>query len=513
MGKIVMIGIDAFDSILLSRFESELPNLRELKRNAAQINMKSVFPPDSPTAWATIYTGLNPAQTGIIYFRDPLDEKSFVTLTDDAENAIHSRLRGMCFWDYLGRYQKKVCVILPYAVYPPWPVNGIMVCTSMRHLGRTRAPQTYPPQIGRDYDLDKLNTIQATSSPKASSLYRLIDRGKNLLASEFSFGLDMFRKDNWDLFFMYSSVLDFIQHCFWAHYDESDPTHIINNPFKDVIKEFYILYDNKIGEFLSAVSPDTSIIIFSDHGHGMRPVQLVNINEILRREGYLISTGGQNQQNRSNYLMEGAKRAAARIITNHGFAVIAAKLVKLFPWVKRIYAMPSGVDWGRTIACVSDLSGIKAYSYGGITINKERIQDSDYEKLRRSIIVKLSSIIVPNTGKNLMKWICRREDLYHGEYLARYPDIVFELQEGYGIGWSIHGPIVGTSQTHGLNPGSHKADSPVFLFSNSGNHRVVRHNMTLEDIAPTILELLNVKDNYYFDGKSIFQSGLTSINL
>jgi len=507
MDKVVMIGIDAFDSILQSRFESELPNLRELKINAAKINMRSVFPPDSPTAWATIYTGRNPAQTGIIYFRNPLDEKSFVTSTDDSERAIHSRLCGTCFWDYLSHHQKKVCVILPYAVYPPWPVNGIMVCTSMRHLGKARAPQTYPPQIGSEYDLDGLNTIQAISSPKASSLYRLIDRGKNLLSSEFSFGLDMFRKDNWDLFFMCSSVLDLIQHCFWAHYDESDPTHIINNPFKDVIKEFYILYDNKIGEFLSAVGSDTSIIIFSDHGHGMRPVQLVNINEILRKEGYLVSTGGQKRQSSSNYFMERAKRTADRIVTTHGFSVIAARLVRLFPWTKRIYAVPSGVDWDKTIACVSDLSGIKAYSYGGIAINKDRIQDSDYEKVRSSIIAGLSSIIEPNTGKNLMKWICRREDLYQGEYLDRYPDIVFELQEGYGIGWSIRGPILSTSRTHGIHPGSHRADSPVFLLSNSRNSNILRHSMTLMDIAPTVLELLDVNGNYNFDGTSILNPG------
>jgi predicted AlkP superfamily phosphohydrolase/phosphomutase len=503
MSKVVMIGIDAFDSILLSRFENELPNLRELKRNAATINMKSVFPPDSPTAWATIYTGRNPAQTGVIYFRNPLDEKSSVTSLDDSENAIHSRIRGTCFWDYLSQRGKKVCVLFPCSAYPPWPVNGIMVSRSMRHLGRVWAPQSYPPQIAKDYDLSGLSSITEISSPRASTLYKIIDRCKALLSNEFSFGIEMLRKDDWDLFFMYSSVLDIIQHCFWAHCDESDPTHIDNNPFKDVIRAFYILYDKKIGELLSAVSSDTSIIIFSDHGHGMRPVQLVNINEILRREGYIVSAGGKNRQSRANYLMERAKRTADRIVTTHGFEVIAARLLRLFPWAKKIYAMPSGVDWDKTIACVSDLSGIKAYSYGGIAIKKGRIQDSNYEDMRSSIITKLSRISEPTTGENLMKWIHRREEQYQGEYLIRYPDIVFELQEGYGIGWSIHGSIVGTSGTHGIHPGCHKADSPVFLFSNSRSSNIVRHSMTLMDIAPTVLDLLNVHGDFPFDGKSI----------
>jgi predicted AlkP superfamily phosphohydrolase/phosphomutase len=499
-----MIGIDALDSILLSKFESELPNLRELMKNAPKIHMQSVFPPDSPVAWASIYTGKSPASTGIVYFRSPLDNKSFVTALDDSENSIRGRLQGTCFWDYLSQHQKKVCVLFPLAVYPPWPVNGVMVSRSMRHLGANCAPAAYPSQIGKDKDLSGLNMIQEISSLKASALYKIIAKCKNLLSNEFSFGIEMLRKDDWDLFFMYSSVLDSIQHCFWSHHDDKDPTHVAGTPFKDVIKDFYVLYDKKIGELLSAVNSGSTVIIFSDHGHGMRPVNLVNINEILRKEGYLVSKGGQNHQSNLSRFTEMAKRAADRLISVHGVEVIAARLLRLFPWARKIYAAPSGVDWDKTIACVSDLSGIKAYSYGGIEISGDAKKRNSYEELRSAIIDRLSIIREPTSGINIMKWICRREELYQGEFINRYPDIVFELQEGYGIGWSIHCPIMGKSGTHEIHPGSHRSDSPVFLISYPGSENFSQFNITLMDIAPTVLDLLNVHGDFLFDGKSIF---------
>ena len=61
--KVIIIGIDSMDSILLNKFIEELPNFKQLKHECPNLYLKSVFPPDSDTAWASIYTGLNPAST------------------------------------------------------------------------------------------------------------------------------------------------------------------------------------------------------------------------------------------------------------------------------------------------------------------------------------------------------------------------------------------------------------------------------------------------------------------
>ena len=52
--KLVVIGIDGFDPILISEWERELPNLQSIKDQGLSLPLRSVFPPDSIPAWATI---------------------------------------------------------------------------------------------------------------------------------------------------------------------------------------------------------------------------------------------------------------------------------------------------------------------------------------------------------------------------------------------------------------------------------------------------------------------------
>jgi predicted AlkP superfamily phosphohydrolase/phosphomutase len=101
-----------------------------------------------------------------------------------------------------------------------------------------------------------------------------------------------------------------------------------------------------------------------------------------------------------------------------------------------------------------------------------------------------------------MDWVCRREDLYSGPHISQFPDIVFELEDGYGVYWGIHTPLVGTAYEHNLASGGHKKDA-VFLLSGTDRHPRSRE-MTLMDVAPTILDLLGMKEDFGFDGHSIF---------
>ncbi len=123
MSKVLIIGIDALDSILLSRFESDLPYLRKLRQESPDIKLTSVQPPDSDTAWASIHTGLNPAKHGIVHFIDPLDKASSL-LSEEPSNA---NLRGNTYWDYAGKCGKRVCILFPHLCYQAWEVNGVMV--------------------------------------------------------------------------------------------------------------------------------------------------------------------------------------------------------------------------------------------------------------------------------------------------------------------------------------------------------------------------------------------------
>ena len=69
VNKVSVIGIDSMDSLLLLKYIDKLPNFKKLRENTPDIKMSSVFPPDSDTAWASIYTGLNPARHGVVNYQ------------------------------------------------------------------------------------------------------------------------------------------------------------------------------------------------------------------------------------------------------------------------------------------------------------------------------------------------------------------------------------------------------------------------------------------------------------
>lgn len=73
--KLVVLGVDGMDPNLLDRYmrEGRMPNLKALAERGTYMRLGTVFPPQSPVAWSTFTTGMNPGGHGIYDFvhRDP----------------------------------------------------------------------------------------------------------------------------------------------------------------------------------------------------------------------------------------------------------------------------------------------------------------------------------------------------------------------------------------------------------------------------------------------------------
>src|ERR1019366_4817454 len=119
--RIVIIGIDGLDTGIIDKYINDLPNFRKIKEQGIISKLKTVFPADSVPAWQTIYTGLNPAQHGIIRGKD------YVESVEDFEKTSNFKLEGKTFWDKVGETNKKCLVLNPFLAYPAWPINGVMV--------------------------------------------------------------------------------------------------------------------------------------------------------------------------------------------------------------------------------------------------------------------------------------------------------------------------------------------------------------------------------------------------
>src|SRR3982751_5064826 len=71
--KVIVLGIDGMDPVFVERHWDALPNLARLRASGSFSRLGTSSPPQSPVAWSTFITGMEPGAHGIFDFvhRDP----------------------------------------------------------------------------------------------------------------------------------------------------------------------------------------------------------------------------------------------------------------------------------------------------------------------------------------------------------------------------------------------------------------------------------------------------------
>lgn len=424
--KLIILGIDGMDWDVIVRYKDMLPNVCGLMQKNSYPHLRSVFPADTTPAWSTIYTGLDPSEHGIINFVNVgAKQNAYKPLTFD-----DSAFKGRTFWDALNKQGLSCVVILPMNIKEGWDIDGLMI--TRPYEGKIRV---YPKSKENIYNprFDILGTDGKFTSEK--DLPGLRDEFFAKVNEEMRLTRLAMENEDVDVLFSYFSTTDGIQHDFWRHCDPNHPEYPGENEYENVIRDMYVAMDNYVGEVMRQ-QPDTPLLIISDHGHGARPVYTVRINELLRRGGYLVpkSGGDGSKPSAKKKIKKVIKKTALSVVKGVGLPKWAMKLAKKFPVWKSLFASSADFDWDKTQAYLSDLSALKNYSYGGIRIN-DNVADKD--KLADEIIEYLKPIKIEGEDKNLFEWIVRTNTFYHGQYLNKYPEIIYQMDERWGGEWEI----------------------------------------------------------------------------
>lgn len=135
--EVIVLGVDGMDPAFVERHWTDLPNLRRLRDQGSFQRLATTTPPQSPVAWSTLITGLDPAEHGIFDFvhRDAATLQPFSSLskTEDARyhlplgpfilplsaSKVISLRRGTPFWQTLSEHGIPVTVIRMPTNYPP----------------------------------------------------------------------------------------------------------------------------------------------------------------------------------------------------------------------------------------------------------------------------------------------------------------------------------------------------------------------------------------------------------
>lgn len=466
-----IIGIDGLDKNILDKHIDNLPNFKKIYDKGVLSQISSVFPADSVPAWTTIFTGLNPAEHGIIRGKDYIESiESF---------QLHSgfNLQGQTFWDTLSDLNFKCLIINPFLAYPAWKITGIMESGPAFITGNL---SIFPKETKTLYSkvIGGYSAISNLAGLKAGMESVFSDTDKLWKEYEFQAGKEVF-----DLEFVTFTTLDRLQHYTWRFYDENDPLHEHDDYFSNCIYNLIKLFDNKIGSILSRMTEKDILIIISDHGFTRRPFSLINLNEYLRRKDLLIIK--QEYNNQSIKRSQSLKNKVIHLLSRLKLLNLTARFLKRIKYFNKLKKSDYLIDKDNSKCYVDELfSGKKPYC--GLNFGNT-IRNSD-EKVKEKVFEQICSALNSNEIP-IPVWIKRAGDVYKGPFQSKLPDICVEFPPENGVEFNYFGEIMEDSSTHNRISGGHFGSGTFGYFSK--NEVINKSPTSIIDFADFIRSLFH----------------------
>lgn len=433
--RVLVLGLDGADWNVLGPLveAGRLPHLAAWRREGRASALPSVTPPMSFPAWSSFATGLAPGEHGLFDFTQKLDGAYRIRFVNAADRA------GEPFWMRATRAGRRVLCLGVPATYPPDPVNGLLVPGFDAPVSTASAtafasdPALYERIAARagawmTADLDE-------SAHGGDWHERAVERLLSRVDGKLAFAREALRVlcDTGgapDLAIVVFSESDTVAHHYWRDHDAGSPRH---DPNASAVRRGALgavaeRLDAAVGALRADFGDDAACCIVSDHGQGGASRHVVHANRRLAECGLLA-------RERSAVLDLAARRArdAALRILPPGVAQAIFRRARASAARLESAARFGGIAWRRTHAFSEEVN-----TQPGVWINAARREQQglvgthDFERVRREVIDALLDWKLPN-GAPVVAWARPREDVYAGPFVARAPDVVFELalENGY----------------------------------------------------------------------------------
>lgn len=265
--------------------------------------------------------------------------------------------------------------------------------------------------------------------------------------------------------FVYFSAIDLDSHVLWKHQDPEHPAHTTAEAshYGNSIVDLYAKMDQVVGIALTHLHPDDQLYVLSDHGFAPQR-RAFNVTTWLAQNDYLAYESDA-----------------------------ALKTSSLF----------SGIDWSESRAYGLGFNGLYINLHGRESAGI--VAPQDYHALVNELRAKLLSL--EDRGQRVFAHIYRPEDIYHGPYLDRAPDLILGYAPPYGpsdesvLGTPSEQVI--TDHTDGFS-GHHAVDLhfvPGVLFSTrTFNAKKPR----IEDVTATLIHEFNITPPPQTTGKPLY---------
>jgi predicted AlkP superfamily phosphohydrolase/phosphomutase len=167
------------------------------------------------------------------------------------------------------------------------------------------------------------------------------------------------------------------------------------------------------------------------------------------------------------------------------------------------------LDYGRTAAYAYLNRG---GNIAGICINRQgtdpqgTVADAEYEAARERLIACLRQVREPRTDRPLVGRVWRREEVFAGEYLEDFPDLLFEIDQRYFTyisedNISARNLFLDLRDSQHAREGVLICSGPLFTSGEAPGEPALSAKPSLADIAPTLLYALGARIPADLDGR------------
>lgn len=414
--------------------------------------LESVVPADSIPSWTTIYTGMNPAEHGVLESIDYLSFKK-------QKHGDYSIIQGNTFFDKLSRNGKKVFVFNPFMAYPAWGINGLMICGPVFEGGEVSS--NHPEMV----DFEHLPDIGGmVDQPTNKEMYDFYINTMDLSQRQFDAFHQYFKKDDYDFAFCGITTPDRMQHFLWRYNDPGDRTYVENKKLADSILKMYQLMEKNVQKIMDDYGEEYNVVVISDHGHGRRCEKTFYINQ------WLISQGIIKDKSKKKRSIEYAKNTMFKIMATMKCVRFGTQFFKKFKFAHKVKNADYVFSAGKEMVYAPKFDGVNPF--GGVMVTREKFEsDEAYESMRQRIIDGLME--VKDSGKPIMLWVKRREEIYAGAHVANFPDIVYRMLPEYGADRGLYGKrLFGINAMHEVISGGHQFEGVIMSTSAEFTQRV-----------------------------------------
>lgn len=493
--EVMIIGIDGATFGLIKPWVERgyLPKLAELMRNGCTGGLRSTLTSNTCPAWKSFSTGKNPGKLGVFDWKNKVYGSYEVNLVEPGT------VKGRDLWSLLGGLGRKVAVVGVPMTWPPRPVNGVML-TGM--LTPPEADFAYPGELAREieehvgeYRLDPA----VLSTPTEDELFE--DQNK-ITINRFQVLRYLLQREQacgegYDFVMVVFTAADRLQHLFWPPRGTLD--HVVLKAYQQI--------DWAIAHSRLLVSPDTMLVLMSDHGFSQLR-RLIHVNQLFSDMGLLTA---ENQGGQLLQRLGATRQNIGRLARSLGLERIRAHVPDAARQMLPVGQF--GLDMTRTRAY--------AWSAGEVFINlRGREPDGivepgdEYESLRSRIIEALENLTDQNLKLKIK--VFRREEVFSGEYVREAPDLMIDVREpGYGLANHYTGvemsdilPGVVFSDNPGRG-GRHDSEGIFVATGPTIKAGGVVEGAEIIDVAPTVLHAMGLAVPEDMDGRvlPVFEAG------